>query len=157
MSNKIILDPCSGSRMFWFDKNHNEVIFGDNRELETALCDGRLLRVSPDMLMDVTNLPFDEGVFKLVVFDPPHLVYAGDKSWLAQKYGVLPKDWSMFLAEAFTECMRVLEPYGVLVCKWNTEQISFKEFIRAIGFTPLFGDRRGKTRWMVFMKLQSMN
>ena len=35
------------------------------------------------------------------------------------------------------------------------EQISFSEVLKVIGQEPLFGDRRGKTRWVVFMKHQN--
>ena len=38
---KRVLDACCGSRMFYFDKADPEVLFADNRELETTLCDGR--------------------------------------------------------------------------------------------------------------------
>lgn len=36
---KKILDACCGSRMFWFDRENPDVIFADNREVETTLCD----------------------------------------------------------------------------------------------------------------------
>ncbi|ESK53842.1 hypothetical protein F990_03122 [Acinetobacter tjernbergiae DSM 14971 = CIP 107465] len=32
-------------------------------------------------------MPFNDGQFNLVVFDPPHLFKAGKKSWLALKQG----------------------------------------------------------------------
>lgn len=37
---KKILDACCGSRMFWFDRENQDVLFADNRELETTLSDG---------------------------------------------------------------------------------------------------------------------
>lgn len=27
------LDPCSGSRMMWFDRNHPDALFGDQRRV----------------------------------------------------------------------------------------------------------------------------
>lgn len=33
--NKPILDACCGSRMFWFDKENENTIFMDNRDVET--------------------------------------------------------------------------------------------------------------------------
>ena len=48
-----------------------------------------------------------------------------------------------------------LKPNGVLVFKWNEEQISFSDVLHAIGCQPLFGDKRGKTRWNVFAKEHS--
>lgn len=85
MPTKRILDACCGSKMFWFDKNHEDVIFMDNRELSTTLCDGRKLIVKPDLIADFRNMPFDDESFYLVVFDPPHLIKAGNSSWLAKK------------------------------------------------------------------------
>lgn len=31
--NKIILDACCGSRMFWFNREHPDVLYVDSREL----------------------------------------------------------------------------------------------------------------------------
>ncbi len=92
-TNKRVLDPCCGSRMFWFDKNNNDVMFCDNRSLHTNLCDGRRLDVEPDVFADFTHLPFEDESFWHVVFDPPHMTTLGEKSWMAQKYGRLSDDW----------------------------------------------------------------
>lgn len=149
---KQILDACCGSKMFWFDKQNPNVVFADNRELDTNLCDGRALVVKPDVKMDFRNMPYDDGTFKMVVFDPPHLIHAGEKSWLGQKYGILPGEWKQYIHDGFSECMRVLEPYGTLIFKWNEEQIKLSEILHSIDYKPLIGDKRAKTHWMVFMK-----
>lgn len=149
---KKILDACCGSRMFWFDRENQDVLFADNRELETTLSDGRALLVKPDIKMDFREMPFPDNTFKIVVFDPPHLKQAGSESWLAKKYGVLPKDWKPYLKAGFDECMRVLEPDGILVFKWNEEQIKLNDVLKEFGKKPLLGDQRGKTRWILFMK-----
>lgn len=147
-----ILDACCGSRMFWYDKQHPDVIFADHREEEIKLSDGRILRVKPDIRLDFRKMPFEDNVFDLVVFDPPHLLHAGENSWLAKKYGTLPKEWKPYLREGFQECMRVLKQTHTLIMKWNEEQIKTSELLKAIGEEPLFGDRRSKTRWLVFLK-----
>ncbi len=147
-----ILDACCGSRMFWFDRNHRDALYMDNRELEDTLCDGRKLIVSPDLKADFTNMPFSDESFYLVVFDPPHLVRAGDKSWLAKKYGKLNETWQDDLSKGFSECMRVLKENGTLVFKWNEEQVSLKEVLKCFDREPLFGNKRSKTHWLVFMK-----
>ena len=149
---KRILDACCGSRMFWFDKKNPDVLFADNRELDTTLCDGRKLVIKPDKIMDFRNMPFGDDSFYMVVFDPPHLVRAGESSWLAKKYGVLPKDWKEYIKYGFNECMRVLKPNGVLIFKWNEDQIKTSEILKVIDYEPLFGDKRSKTHWLVFMK-----
>ena len=149
---KPILDVACGGRMFWFDKQNPLAVFMDNRELEDTLCDGRTFTVKPDVLADFREIPFPDKTFKLVVFDPPHLIKAGKDSWLAKKYGVLQETWKADIKQGFSECMRVLDDYGVLVFKWNEEQITIKEIMQTIGEKPLFGNRRSKTHWMVFMK-----
>jgi len=148
---KSIIDVCCGSKMFWYNKNHPNAIFMDIRELEDTLCDGRKLIIKPDIVGDFKNIPFPDNIFKLAVFDPPHLVKLGENSWMAKKYGKLSDEWKD-IRQGFRECMRVLEPYGILVFKWNEEQIKIRDVLSAIDYKPLFGDRRSKTLWMVFMK-----
>lgn len=150
--NKYILDVCCGSKMFWFDKNNKNVLFMDNRKLDTTLCDGRNLKIDPDIIADFRHMPFDDKTFKLVIFDPPHLAKIGDSTWMAQKYGKLGDNWRQDLKQGFKECMRVLDDFGVLVFKWNETQIKLKEILSLIEFKPLFGNKRDKTHWLVFMK-----
>lgn len=49
--------------------------------------------------------------------------------------------------------MRVLKPNGTLIFKWNEEQIKLKDVLSTIKYKPLFGNKRAKTHWLVFMKL----
>ena len=91
---KKILDACCGSRMFWYDRNHTDTVYMDNRQLNDTLCDGRQLVVAPDVVGDFTAMPFEDSSFYVVIFDPPHLVQVGQNSWLAKKYGKLPKDFT---------------------------------------------------------------
>ena len=89
-----ILDPCCGSRMMYFDKQDQRVLFGDVRQEEHYLKDRDLVRhleVKPDIKMDFTNIPFDDASFRLVIFDPPHLVRAGKKSCWPRSTGSLVK------------------------------------------------------------------
>ena len=147
-----IIDVCCGSRMFWYNRQHPETVYMDIRQFEDTLCDGRKLIVNPDVVGDFKDIPYPDNTFKLAVFDPPHLKSAGDNSWLVKKYGKLPADWKNEIKQGFDECMRVLQSYGILVFKWNQDQIKVKDIINAIGRPPLFGDIRSKTVWMVFMK-----
>lgn len=152
---KTILDACCGSKMFWFDKQNPNVLFADIREESHVLCDGRELNITPDILMDFRNMPFEDNTFKLVVFDPPHLNKLGTESWMAKKYGVLEKTWEEDIKKGFDECIRVLEPHGTLIFKWNENQIKVNQIIKIIQTTPLFGHKSGKsanTHWMAFMK-----
>lgn len=153
---KKVLDATCGSKMMWFDKNHPNVIYGDIRNEKHILCDGRVLEVSPDIELDFTEMPFQDNIFRLVVFDPPHLNKLGDKSWMAKKYGKLLPGWETLIKKGFDECMRVLKPDGVLVFKWNENQIKVNQIIKLIEQRPLFGHpsgRHGQTIWMPFMKI----
>jgi len=149
---KVILDATCGSRMIWFDKHNPNVLYMDNRQLTTTLCDGRILNIKPDVIADFRNMPFEDNTFYLVVFDPPHLRSAGQNSWLAQKYGILSDNWQQDIAQGFRECMRVLKPYGTLIFKWSEEQVKLNEVLSVLDAKPLFGNRRSKTHWLVFMK-----
>lgn len=149
---KHILDACCGSRMFWFDKNNDRTVFMDNRILHDTLCDGRKLDIEPDVIGDFRNVPFEDNSFHMVVFDPPHLLKVGEKSWLAKKYGKLSDTWREDLKQGFSECMRVLKPNGTLIFKWNEQQIKLSEILKLIDYEPLFGNQRGYTHWLVFMK-----
>lgn len=150
---KPILDACCGSKMFWFDKNNDDVVFMDNWPRVKELCDGRKLIVDPDVIADFRNMPFeDESVF-MVVFDPPHLIRAGEESWVRSKYSVLNADtWKDDIAKGFSECFRVLKPNGTLIFKWNEDQIKLSDVLSCTDEKPLFGNRRSKTHWIVFMK-----
>ena len=149
---KKILDACCGSRMFWFDKRNPNVTFMDIRQEYEELATGHVIDVDPDVVGDFRNMPFEDDTFDMVVFDPPHLIHAGDNSWLAKKYGKLDEHWPEDIRQGFAECMRVLKPNGSLIFKWNEDQISLQDVLGAIGEQPLFGNKRSKTHWLVFMK-----
>ena len=150
---KFILDACCGCRMFWFDKNHPNVLYMDNRECDEMTFDNRRIRVAPDIKGDFRKMPFPDNSFRMVVFDPPHLKRAGDKSWLARKYGKLnPETWQEDIRAGFAECFRVLIPGGFLVFKWNEDQIPIFSVVNLISERPLFVQNKGKTHWLIYMK-----
>lgn len=157
-----ILDPCCGSRMMWFNKENPLAVFGDQRRETITVTDRshredgtRVLSIDPDVLIDFRSLPYPDGSFKLVAFDPPHLERAGPRSWLAAKYGKLGNDWRQDMRQGFSECWRVLAPSGVLVFKWNETQVKVADVLALAPAESLFGQvsgRRGMTHWLVFMK-----
>lgn len=159
--DKLILDACCGSRMFWFDKDNKDVLFIDKRSESVEAKDSshkggiRKIDVLPDMVADFTEMPFEDESFYMVVFDPPHLKTLGQNSWMAKKYGRLPADWEFMLQKGFSECMRVLKPKGTLIFKWNESEIMSSQVLSLIPYKPLFGHttgRQSKTIWMAFMK-----
>lgn len=147
----------------WFDREHPAAIFGDIRSETVTVTDRshgrkdgtRTLRIEPDVLLDFRDLPYPDASFRLVAFDPPHLERAGPKSWMAARYGKLSNNWRDDLRLGFRECLRVLEPEGVLVFKWNETQVKVAEILSLAPISPLFGQvsgRGGFTHWLVFMK-----
>ena len=156
-----VLDACCGSRMFWFDRSDSRAIFVDNRRERHELVDSsskggsRTLVIEPDQISDFTALPFEDGSFAMVVFDPPHLVRNGPTGWQAKKYGKLPKEWRDLIQRGFAECFRVLKPEGTLIFKWNEQEIPVSQVLACTTERPLIGNRCGKTsksHWLVFMK-----
>jgi len=157
-----ILDACCGSRMFWFDRKNPLCLYVDHRTLhcEKIWSSGngesvRFCNIEPDVIADFRNLPFRDGSFWHVVFDPPHLVNGGENAWLIKKYGKLPKEWKPYIREGFSECWRVLRPYGTLIFKWNEYDIPTKEILSVIERKPLYGHKSGKaakTHWLAFFK-----
>jgi SAM-dependent methyltransferase len=159
--NAPVLDACCGSRMFWFDRSNGRAVFVDKRREICTLPDrsssggSRTLIVDPDIQADFTALPFPAKRFALVVFDPPHLVRNGRKSWLAKKYGKLEGDWREDLKRGFVECFRVLKSHGTLIFKWNETDVPVSEILKLTPEQPLFGNRCGRTaksHWIVFLK-----
>lgn len=154
-TDKLILDACCGSRMFWFDKTNPDVLFADIRDEGHILCDDRSLEIRPDVLIDFREMPFVDNTFKMVVFDPPHLHQLGETSWTAKKYGKLLPTWEDDIKLGFQECMRVLQPFGTLIFKWNEHQVKVGKILETIDYVPLIGHKSGKlshTHWMCFMK-----
>lgn len=88
--------------------------------------------MKPDIQCDFTDLPFEDESFSLVVFDPPHLRYAGKTGWLAKKYGRLDEHWPEMLHDGFKECMRVLKEDGVLIFKWAETDIPAQKVWKAM-------------------------
>jgi len=156
--NKFILDACCGSRMFWFNKQQPNTIFCDIRSYNKGFIDNRQNReLHPDFIQDFRKMYFPDKSFKLVVFDPPHLIGKPDGCRMTKTYGCLNKEtWQDDIKKGFDECWRVLEDYGILIFKWNDASKKRAELLRIIGKEPLFGHPNGSkipTHWFCFMKI----
>ena len=147
-----ILDACCGGKMFWYEKDLDFVTFQDVRAGVKEYSGGRKIRIEPNHIGNVTDMDFEDKTFDLVIFDPPHMIRAGETSWLNIKYGKLPEDWETFFKNAFLEIFRVLKENGILIFKWNETQLKFNDVIKHSLYKPLFGDKRGSTKWTVFVK-----
>lgn len=154
MKNEVLVGDFGGKSM-WFDPSNKDAAFMDIRSGRVELNTGRSFVVAPDIIGDVREIPYPDESFYLVVLDPPHLKYAGERGWLAKRYGKLEKGWRSFIKQAFDESMRVLKTNGTLIFKWSEVDIKVSEVIETIGVQPLFGHRtrhHGCTIWMTFLK-----
>lgn len=161
MRNKFILDACCGPRMMWINKNHPNTIYIDVREEEKGFMDTRQNReIKPDIKADFRDLSmFKDGSFKLIVWDPPHLLGKNYRSRLTKTYGFLVADsWRSDFKNGFKELWRCLEDYGTLIFKFNDFNIPFKEVLKQFHTQPLFANtvsnKKGKkSKWFCFMKI----
>jgi hypothetical protein len=156
---KLILDPASSMRSFYFDKKDKRVLFGDIRVKEThLLTNGQTIHIEPDEVMDFRAIPYPDETFKVVVFDPPHMLNLSEKSWMRKKYGVLDREtWQDDLAKGFAECFRVLKDEGTLIFKWNEVSIPLKDILTLTPYKPVLGHPSGKrmgTHWVLFIKTE---
>jgi ubiquinone/menaquinone biosynthesis C-methylase UbiE len=154
---KEILDVCCGGKSFWFDKNHPSVTYCDSRTVDKyEYFPGQFIEIKPDVECDFRNLPFADESFWHIVFDPPHVTWNGETSWMRIKYGVLDSTWPEMIHDGFEECWRVLKTHGTLIFKWSSVQISLSDLLKHIDHEPLYGHRSGRkanTHWLAFVNL----
>ena len=158
-----VLDPCCGTRMFWFNRTDERVVYNDIRkgvrviDVGTPGTKGRKPKVvAPDEIADFRQMAYPDDTFWHVVFDPPHFHKgAGATGRIAFDFGLLADTWREDLRAGFAECFRVLKPYGTLIFKWCEAEIPLREVLALTDEKPLYGHRSGKkaqTHWVCFMK-----
>jgi tRNA G10 N-methylase Trm11 len=104
----LILDLTAGNRAVWFNKYRSDCIFVDKR-----------ISVRPSVVADSTNLPFADGTFDLVVFDPPH-VNAGKNSNTSASYGwYTTSQIRELISLTAREAYRVTSHGAIMAFKWN--------------------------------------
>ena len=52
------------------------------------------------------------------------------------------------------QAMRFAKVGGTLVFKWSDVQINVKNLLKIIPYKPLFGQQRGTTHWITFVKFE---
>jgi len=131
---------------------------------------------NPDEIQDFRHLPYPNKSFKLIIFDPPHLI----DRWQPTKknnpfkkyYGLLKAEtWQSDLRKGLLECWRILADYGVLLFKWSTHDKNIDEVLAVLPFKPLLVEETksnplskhpnnkksrfgaNKTLWFCFMKI----
>ena len=157
--NADIQDVCCGPRMFYdkTSKDRQDVIYMDARSgvhIEYKHPNGTVSAwdIKPDIVGDFRNIPFEDGKFSLVVFDPPHLVKT-HSGIIVQKYGSLTKEWKADIRQGFKECFRVLKDGGFLNFKWSEMEIPLSEVTPLFPVRPMYWNRQGRHgAWFMFRK-----
>lgn len=143
----MILDLTAGNRSIWFDKEG--AIFLDHR-----------LEVKPTVCGDAACLPFKNGVFDMVVFDPPH-VNTGAGSIFAGRYGhYTTAQIRDLVLRAAKETWRVTTATAFMALKWNDHDQRLSAILDMLKpWAPLFGHkvserslRRSSTYWVMLSK-----
>lgn len=163
-----ILDATCGGRSIWCDgqKDHENTLYIDRREVSPDEFKHRNYSVEPDEIQDFRDLPYPDGSFNLVVFDPPHKKLANGMDSITgvmnRQYGALHAEtWQSDIRAGFEELWRVLSPAGTLVFKFAENQIPFDDILSLAPAEPLFGTTTKNTkngvhtRWFVFYKEES--
>jgi hypothetical protein len=154
---KLILDPASSTRSFYFDKEDDRVLFGDIRAKEThLLTNNQTIHIEPDEVMDFREIPYPDESFQCVIFDPPHRIKLKVESDFIKKYGSLEREsWQEDISKGFAECFRVLKVNGTLIFKWSEVSIPLREVLKITPYKPVLGHPSGKrmgTHWVLFIK-----
>lgn len=93
-----------------------------------------MFSIHPDVIADFRDMPYPNNSFRMVVFDPPHLlrnirnckfedIYGKPPKtkptgYQMKKYGALGnEDWRDTIRKGFKECFRVLMHGGFLIFK----------------------------------------
>jgi hypothetical protein len=103
-----ILDLSAGWRWIWHDPHHRDTVYLDRRA-----------EVAPDVVADSRCLPFKQGVFDLVVFDPPHVNF-GASANMSRDYGHhTTVEIREIVRNTGKEAHRVCRPDALMAFKWN--------------------------------------
>ena len=119
----MILDACCGPKEMYRGLHKHfsqeEIVFIDIRKGTYNRDKWGIppLNVTPDVQADLKKLPFRDGVFNMVIFDPPHGSFTMD-AFLGVKYGGLTmREYRTLIVWANREFARVLQPQGLILAK----------------------------------------
>lgn len=160
-----ILDATAGYRSIWYQKEYPDVVFMDKRcgKFYSHTPNGhkdqkRRILVQPNVVAEWKHAPFKDGVFDMVIFDPPQIIRneGSTPSGMAAKYGMFySHNWRAQIMGGAEELFRVLKPSGQFILKWSDSSRPVDEVIKLMPYPPLFGTRTGqanKTHWIMFIK-----
>jgi hypothetical protein len=171
VSSENILDATCGGRSIWHpeNKDREDTLYIDKRRENPGFTgqEGRTYAVQPDEIQDFRDLPYSDESFKLVVFDPPHVIKENGmenlSGYVEKSYGALDAEtWQHDIRKGFEELFRVLETGGTLVFKFADNAVDFKEVLDLAPVDPLLGTMTKKksskceNRWFVFQKTEKV-
>jgi len=108
----MILDATAGTRIMWRIENHNPYF-----HLKPDVFLDIRAEVKPDIVADWCYLPFREGTFDTIIFDPPH-VHVGPKSAMFRRYGRISlRDFRRKMIRLPEEFHRVMKEKSLLIVK----------------------------------------
>lgn len=142
-----ILDLSAGNRAVWFNKNHTGTVYVDRRE-----------SVKPTLVADTRQLPFRDGSFDLVVFDPPHKNNAASGN-MSYNYGhCTAAEIRDIVRGTAKEAHRITYIHGLMAFKWNEHSRTLSDIMDLMRayWEPLFGhgvthQQRG-TAWVMLLR-----
>jgi hypothetical protein len=147
-----ILDMSAGHRKVWFNRLNPDTVFVDHR-----------LSMNPTVCCDTRHLPFKEGTFDLIVFDPPHMMH-GKGTDMAKFYGAYEaEDIRSTVTDSVKEAFRCSTGNALMALKWSTHDVRLNTLLSWIeGWQPMFGHavstlnhRKTSTYWVMFQKSPS--
>lgn len=144
----LILDMSAGPRAIWWEKNHPNTVYldiGFNRIDEH----GTTIK-NPDIVADTRAMPFRNGTFDLIVYDPPHCKF-NRNSQMGLRYGNYYKtvdELRSAIRGSVMEANRVAKESCVMAFKWNNHDISFSKIfgIMYSYWRVMFGDTSNDVR-----------
>ena len=143
----------------------DEIIYVDIRKGAFPLdrWERKPIIVEPTVVADLKRLPFKDGCFNLILFDPPHGNFSLD-TFMGVKYGGLTEtEFTYLIVWANREFWRVLKPGGVVFAKVMDNNNRYKRLLRAfVAFKPLLDidfESKGhhalewnRTHWILFVR-----
>lgn len=148
-----ILDATSGMKGIWRGKNVSNILFLDvNKD------------VKPDIVASNENLPFRDGSFEKVVFDPPQFVLSKAENALPihKRYGFWLRKQDFFdnLKAVNKEFSRVLKEDGSLLMKFCTFNFEMSDVLEDLSnfllvkndSRPTKGRGKNTVHWLLFQR-----
>ena len=117
----LVLDATWGHGGFWRTTNPDAPNSRELIALDRRMATGEISPAGSASFVagDFTRLPFRDGIFNAILFDPPFLTRGGDQALMKRRYGSFDtyEDLIAAITRARDEFHRVLRIDGVIVFK----------------------------------------